>query len=118
MARILVKGSEYAREGLKQDEKPFVHRIRGKPILCLIDSDTREVKCAFEYVSGPVRLISPWASVYEVNPIEPHMHDVVRKALRSFCFGMANDIIADLAEIRRREEDAKREENRRQTATS
>jgi hypothetical protein len=111
MAKILVKGSKYARDELHQEEKPFVLRIRNKPILCLIDSDTREAKCAFEFVAGPVKLISPWASIYEVNEIESQMRDTVRKALKSFCFGSANDIIADIAEISRREEAAKREES-------
>ncbi|VVB73967.1 Uncharacterised protein [uncultured archaeon] len=108
MARILVRGSKYAREELRQEEKPFIIRMRGKPILCLIDNDTREAKRAFEFVAGPVKLISPWAEVYEVNPIEPQMHDAVRLVLKRFCFGgVAKDIIAEIA---RREEEARREE--------
>lgn len=109
VVQILVRGNKFAREELKQEEKPFVLKMRGKPILCLIDNDTREAKHAFEYVAGPIRIISPWASVYEVNPIEDGMRDLVTNALKSFCFRVANDTIADLAEITRRAEAAKME---------
>jgi len=118
MARILVRGSKYAKEELRQEEKPFILRIRNKHVLCLIDNDTREAKHAFEYVAGPVRLISPWASVYEINPLEQQMHDLVRKALKSFCFSVADDVIADLEFITAREEAAKLEENRLQATSS
>jgi len=113
MARILIRGSEYAREELHQEEKPYIFRIRNKHVLCLIDNDTREARHAFEFVAGPVRLISPWASVYEVNPVEQQMHDLVRTALEKFNFRVADDIIADMSEITRREAVAKREEERK-----
>ena len=112
MAKILIRGSRHVREEIHQEEKPFVLRIRNKPILCLIDSDTREAKCAFEFISGPIKLISPWASIYEVKEIDVQMHDAVRRAIKSFCFGAVKNVIADLAEINRREEEAKLEETR------
>jgi hypothetical protein len=127
MARILVRGSEYAREELHQEEKPYILKIRNKlepdklrrkekPFifaLCLIDNDTREAKHAFEFVGGPLRRISPWASIYEVNPMEQQMRDLVRTALEKFSFRVADNIIASMAEITRREAVAKREEERK-----